>query len=61
VPAQAELSDVVYVIAGAPVPYLLRRKGDYYLLIGKYFVHSIMCGEAVEGVELSSMKTLTLG
>jgi hypothetical protein len=33
---------------GGSVPYLLRKKGGFYVLIGEVYVHGIMFGEAME-------------
>lgn len=60
VPAAAQLDDVVYVLAGAPVPYLLRKKGDVYVLIRECYVHGIMDGEAVDGVDPFTMEKLVI-
>jgi hypothetical protein len=50
-PNNAEVGDLVVVLFGGHVPYVLREKGkDYKLcvLIREAFVHSIMCGELVK-------------
>ena len=50
-PNNAEVGDLVVVLFGGHVPYVLREKDkDYklYVLIGEAFVHSIMCGELVK-------------
>ena len=40
--------DVVFVIRGADVPYVLRPREDGYELIGEAYVEGIMAGEALE-------------
>lgn len=40
--------DIVFVIRGADVPYVLRPRADAYELIGEAYVHGIMDGEALE-------------
>ena len=60
VPAAAEIGNEVFVITGAPLPYLLIKKGDAYALIGERYVSGVMFGEAVEGVDPSDMWTVTL-
>ncbi|CAG9946849.1 unnamed protein product [Clonostachys rosea f. rosea IK726] len=41
--------DVVVVIAGADVPFILRPFGDRYRLVGEAFVEGLMFGELFEG------------
>jgi len=43
--------DIVVVIYGSSVPFVLRPKGDKYLLLGEAYVDSIMNGELVREVE----------
>ncbi|RYN85651.1 hypothetical protein AA0119_g11368 [Alternaria tenuissima] len=40
--------DIVVVLRGGHIPYILRKKVDGYQLIGQAYVHGIMYGEAVE-------------
>ncbi len=51
VPAEAEEGDMIVVLLGAKVPYLLRRSGDYHLLIGgECYVYGIMHGETLRSI-----------
>lgn len=43
----AQRGDIVSVLFGGRWPFLLRKKGDYYRLIGESYVEGIMNGEAV--------------
>jgi len=40
--------DVVVVLLGGSVPFVMRPKGSGYMLLGEAYVHGIMGGEAVE-------------
>jgi hypothetical protein len=46
-----EAGDVVCVLLGGSVPYILRPVDDYYILIGEAYVHGIMDGEVLEAVK----------
>jgi hypothetical protein len=50
-PIKAAVGDSVWIVAGCPVPLLLRRSGDdqLYRIVGETYVHGIMTGEAVSG------------
>ncbi|KAF2135304.1 uncharacterized protein K452DRAFT_333740 [Aplosporella prunicola CBS 121167] len=41
-------NDVICILFGGGVPFLLRRQKDHYVLIGPCYVHGLMKGEAVE-------------
>jgi hypothetical protein len=43
-----ETGDIVYVLFGGKVPYILRPKNGYYQLVGDAYVHGIMEGEAIK-------------
>lgn len=43
-----QLDDIVCILFGGPVPFILKRDGDYYELVGGCYVHGIMYGEAVD-------------
>jgi hypothetical protein len=47
-PEILKAGDIVAVIFGAKVPFILRPEGDHYLLVGDCYVHGVMQGEAVE-------------
>jgi hypothetical protein len=40
--------DVVTVLRGGQNPFILRKKGDSYWLLGEAYVHGVMDGEAVQ-------------
>jgi hypothetical protein len=47
-PFSAEPGDKVCILYGGAVPFLLRPRGENYLLVGECYVHGIMHGEALE-------------
>jgi hypothetical protein len=59
VPASSLPGDVVCVVMGAAVPFVLRPLGDGYQLIGECYMHGLMYGEALEMTGLE-VETLTL-
>lgn len=44
-PGSTESGDVVVVLLGSKLPFVLRPSGDGYLLVGPAYVHGIMDGE----------------
>lgn len=46
--ANMQSGDLVCVLTGSPVPWLIRRDGDDYILVGECYVHGIMNGEVME-------------
>ena len=46
-PEVLRVGDRVCVLAGGPVPYILREGHEHYLFIGESYVYGIMEGEAV--------------
>ena len=50
-PAQAQKGDAIAIIYGAPKPFVLRPRGENYQLIGECYVHCIMDGGALKGVD----------
>jgi hypothetical protein len=52
-PESTAIDDEVWIIAGSPIPLMLRPLGqNRYRLIGGTYVHGIMHGEGLEGVDL---------
>ncbi|KAI1159602.1 HET-domain-containing protein [Nemania serpens] len=46
VPDMATDGDKICILQGCNVPYVLRRVGEHYMLMGDAYVHGIMLGEA---------------
>ena len=46
-PRNIEPGDVVCILLGAQVPFVLRAVNDHYVLLGECYCHGIMDGEAV--------------
>jgi hypothetical protein len=59
VPVSSLPGDLVCVVMGATVPFVLRPLHGGYQLIGECYVHGLMCGEALKMTGLD-VKTLTL-
>jgi hypothetical protein len=47
-PEALQAGDVVCILAGGPVPYVLRKKNGYYFLVGECYVYGMMGCEAVD-------------
>lgn len=52
-PRLIEPGDLVCVLLGSQVPFVLRRKVDHdgYVLVGECYCHGVMNGEAVRGLD----------
>jgi len=50
--AEVRDGDVIMVLIGADVPFLMRPYEDGYRLLGEVYVHGIMKGEAMQGIDL---------
>jgi hypothetical protein len=55
-PPQAEVSDVIAVLFGCHTPFVLRRHGNYFKLIGETHVQGIMDGEVMEAVRAGGLE-----
>lgn len=44
-PAMCAKGDVIVIFTGCPVPYVLRKRGNFFELIGHCYVHGFMDGE----------------
>jgi hypothetical protein len=54
-PIAMEADDVIVILRGGPVPYVLRPFGDEYMLVGECYVYGAMYGECFgDNVEMSS-------
>ncbi|KUJ23875.1 HET-domain-containing protein [Mollisia scopiformis] len=52
-PDSVAIDDEVWIIAGSQVPFILRPVGENrYKLVGEAYVHGVMHGEAMEGVDV---------
>ncbi len=49
-PRNAVLDDVVCILYGGIVPFILRKQGEQYELVGECYTHGIMDGEAMINV-----------
>ena len=47
-PSVLREGDICSVLFGGTVPFILRRKGTGYLLLGEAYLHGVMRGEAIE-------------
>ena len=53
VPSSARCGDVICILWGARVPFVLRPEEDHYVLIGDCYVEGMMCGELFEDEKTS--------
>ena len=56
VPFETERDDLVCVLLGGEMPFILRPKGNYYTLVGECYVHGIMDGEVLEAAHDGSIQ-----
>jgi hypothetical protein len=47
-PIEIQPGDQICVLFGARVPFVIRRSGDHWLLVGECYLHGLMNGEAIE-------------
>jgi hypothetical protein len=51
VPAETEAGDLICLLLGGQMPFVLRQRGDEFCILGACYVHGIMDGEAMEQAE----------
>ena len=56
VPAATEAGDVVALLKGARLPFILRPKGGAWKLLGPSYIHGIMDGELVDDDAVRTIK-----
>lgn len=57
VPPKSEVGDKICVFLGARTPFVLRREGEGYKLVGESYVHQIMDGEMMRvGLPVESIQ-----
>jgi hypothetical protein len=60
-PAEVESRDVVCILSGGDLPYVVRPLGqDEFTFFGPSYVHGIMNGEAYHGVDRTRQETFVL-
>ena len=47
-PSASKVGDSVALLSSGGVPYIIRRDGDNWLMVGESHVHGVMSGEAIE-------------
>ena len=57
-PAAMATGDVVCILFGGSIPYILRRTGDHYLFAGESYVRELMQGEALSGVDTEGYQVM---
>lgn len=62
VPAESECGDIVSVLLGGQVPFILRKRDNEYVLVGEAYVHGLMKGESMKIAESShpALQRLTI-
>ena len=56
-PEAAQEGDVVCVVLGGEVPYVIRpKKNGHYLFVGECYVHGLMDGQALRGYEEGNLE-----
>lgn len=55
-PESAEPGDLICVLLGGSVPYMLRQIGHHYRFLGECYIHGIMDGEAMKEIEGGTLK-----
>jgi hypothetical protein len=53
VPISVEEGDQICVFVGCETPFVVRKRGDSYILIGDAYIHGLMHGEAMDMEDLN--------
>jgi hypothetical protein len=56
IPFETERDDLVCVLLGGEMPFILRPEGSYYTLVGECYVHGIMDEEVLEAAQDESIQ-----
>jgi hypothetical protein len=51
-PPESMKDDIVCILLGGDMPFILRPKGSYHTFIGECYVHGIMDGEALDAAQI---------
>jgi len=57
-PKSLYIGDLVCVLSGGRVPFILRRQGDMFQVIGECYVYGIMNGQAVDSMKGTRRETV---
>ncbi len=49
--------DVIVVLFGGITPYVLRKMGEHYAIVGECYVHGLMNGEGMEMLERKELES----
>lgn len=55
-PMAIQEGDILCVLFGGSVPYVLRAEGEFYRLVGECYVHDLMNGEAIASMEKGELE-----
>ncbi|KAE9373755.1 hypothetical protein N431DRAFT_315758, partial [Stipitochalara longipes BDJ] len=50
-PGRADPGDLICVLFGGSAPFILRKQGNNYILIGECFCHGLMDGEIIQDLD----------
>jgi hypothetical protein len=59
-PLEAESGDLVFIIPGVSVPFVMREENGGFRLVGECYVQNVMDGEVIEGLDASQMEEIII-
>jgi len=59
-PLEAESGDLVFIIPGVSVPFVMRAENSGFRLVGECYVQNVMDGEVIEGLDTSQMEEIII-